>query len=181
MISLSIKEAVKRYFLLRKKTADEGLDFLFKTPFDEDVDPLFYIGEIDEDDYIYWRPVEKTDYDDFKSMEEILNIRVHHSVIEYFNSYWFVDLDGFINDHYVKLESVIPNIGIEPYKKVLVGYKKNHNNKLDYIPIGIEGNGLIVVVDNKNGSVYLEDFERSSFEILSESIEQLILSLRLKR
>lgn len=172
---------MKQYFLLRKKTADEGLDFLFKTPFNGEVNPFFYIGEVDEDEYISWRPVEKTNGDDSKSIEEMLKLKIHQSVIEYFNSYWFVDLDGFINDHYVKLESVTPNIGIKPYSRALAGYKKNHNNKLEHTPIGIEGDGLIVVVDNKNGSVYLEDFERSSFEVLSESIEHLILSLRLKR
>lgn len=47
--------------------------------------------------------------------------------------------------------------------------------------MGIEGNGLIVVVDNEDGSVKLEDFERNTFEVISESIEQLITTLRLKR
>ncbi|GEN36821.1 hypothetical protein ADA01nite_42810 [Aneurinibacillus danicus] len=56
---MSIKEAMNQYFLLRKEIAEEGLDFLFKTPFDEDVDSLIYVGEVDEDEYISWKPVEK--------------------------------------------------------------------------------------------------------------------------
>ncbi|NJJ42434.1 SecY-interacting protein Syd [Paenibacillus sp. 7028] len=176
-----MKEAMNHYFSLRKEIADEGLDFLFKTPFDEDVESLIYVGEVDEDEYISWRPVKKKDINDFKSLEENLGIRIHPSVIEYFNSYWFVDLDGFIKDHYIKLESVLPKADIESYRNMLMGYKNNHNNKLEHIPIGIEGNGLIVVVDNENGSVKLEDFERNSFEVISEGIKQLITTLRLKR
>ncbi|WP_339257279.1 hypothetical protein MKZ12_24785 [Paenibacillus sp. FSL R5-0713] len=61
----------------------------------------------------------------------------------------------------------------------LVGYKHKHGNKLKHIPIGIEGNGLIVVADNQNGLVRLEDFERKSFEVISEGIEQSIVTLRL--
>ncbi len=157
------------------------MDFLFKTPFDEDVDSLIYVGEVDEDEYISWKAVEKKDFYDFKTLEEDLGIRFHPSVIEYFNSYWFADLDGFINDHYIKLESVLPKADIESYSNTLRGYKNNHNNKLENIPLGIEGNGLIVVVDNEDGSVKLEDFERNTFEVISESIEQLITTLRLKR
>ncbi|OMC63519.1 SecY interacting protein Syd [Paenibacillus odorifer] len=175
-----MKEAMNQYFSLRKEIAEEGLDFLFKTPFDEDVESLIYIGEVDEDEYISWQPVEK-DFYDFNSLEEDLGVRIHPSVIEYFNSYYFADLDGFIKDHYIKLESVLQKADIDSYSNTLKGYKNNHDNKLENIPLGIEGNGLNVVVDNEDGSVKLEDFERNSFEVISESIELLITSLRLKR
>lgn len=178
---MSIKEAMNQYFSLRKTIADEGLDFLFKTPFDEEVNSLVYVGEVDEDEYISWGPVEKKTTHDFCLIEEKLGIKIHGSVEEYFNSYWFADLDGFINSHYIKLESVLSKADIESYCSLLSGYKINHNNKIEYIPIGIEGNGLIVVVDNRDGSVKLEDYERTSFEVISEGIEQLILSLRLKK
>lgn len=172
---------MNQYFSLRKAIADEGLDFLFKTPFDEDVDSFIYIGEVDEEEYILWRPIEKKEIYDFNSLEEKLGTRIHPSIIEYFNSYWFADFDGFIKDSYIKLESVLPKAGMESYGNLLFGYKNNHNNKLENIPIGIEGNGLIVVIDNQNGSVKLEDYERNSFEVISDSIEKLIKALRLKK
>lgn len=37
------------------------------------------------------------------------------------------------------------------------------------IPIGIEGNGLLVVVENDSGIVQLEDFERGTFEYIAET------------
>jgi SecY interacting protein Syd len=181
MILLSIKEAMNQYFIMRKEIADEGLDFLFKTPYNEDVDSVIYVGEVDEEEYILWKPVEKNDYSDFKCLEEDLGVKLHQAVTEYFNAYWFIDLDGFIKHHYIKLESSLPGAGIDSYISLVKGYKANHNNRLENIPLGIEGNGLIVVVDNKDGSVKLEDFERSSFEVISLSIEELITTLRLKK
>lgn len=176
---MSIKLAMKQYFSLRKEIAKEGQDFLFRTPYDENVGSHIYVGEVDENEYIPWKPIEKEEFYDFASLEEDLGIKIHPSVLEYFNSYWFVDLDGFFKDHYIKLESVLPMIGIESYSNMLMGYKNNHNN-LENIPLGIEGNGLIVVVNNVTGSVKLEDFG-NSFEVISGGIEQLIRDLRFSR
>lgn len=61
------------------------------------------------------------------------------------------------------------------------GYKSNHNNKLDHIPIGMEGNGLMVVVDNQYGTVQLQDFERKSFVKLADNIASLITQLKLRK
>ncbi|MEO3943969.1 SecY-interacting protein Syd [Gorillibacterium sp. CAU 1737] len=170
-----------QYFSLRKTVADEGVDFLFKTPFDDEADSLIYVGEVDEEDYISWRPVEKKVISDFHSLERKVGSPIHPSIVEYFHAYWFAELDGFMKDHYIKLEPVLPKTDIEAYGNFLMGYQNNHNNRLANIPIGMEGNGLLVVVDNQDGSVNLEDFERNSFEKISESMEQLILALRLKK
>ncbi|MGE7184023.1 SecY-interacting protein Syd [Peribacillus sp. NPDC006672] len=170
-----------QYFRMRQELADEGMDFLFKTSVTEELNSIMYEGEVDEDDYITWKPVEKTTLHDFKQLEEILEVVFHKSIVEYFNSYWFADLDGYTNDSYIKLEAVLPNIKCDSFRGALEGYKTNHNKRLDNIPLGIEGNGLLVVVDNENGRVKLEDFERNSFEVISESIEALISKLRLKR
>lgn len=178
---MSIKEAMTRYFSMRREMADGGLDFLFKTPFIGDVHSLIYVGDLDEEGYISWKPVEKEDFYDFKELEGDLGCKIHPSVIEYFNSYWFTDLEGFIKDYTINLESVLPNTYIESYSNLVRGYMSNHKNRLENIPLGVEGDGLIVVVDNEDGSVKLEDFETGSFEVISESVERLISALRLKR
>lgn len=56
---MSIKNAMQQYFKLRIKLAHEGLDFLLKTPALEEVNPIFYEGEIDDEGYILWKPIEK--------------------------------------------------------------------------------------------------------------------------
>jgi hypothetical protein len=179
---MTIKEAMQKYFQMRKEVAAEGLDFLFKTPVTNDEDyQIIYEGEVDEDEYISWKPVEKTVSQNFKVLEDDLGINLHKSVVDYFSSYWFVDLDGFFKDHYIKLEPVLPNIDKSSFKESLKGYKRNHGERLEKIPIGIEGNGLLVVIDNNNGIVQLEDFERGTFEHITENIQELILNLRLKK
>ena len=57
---------------------------------------------------------------------------------------------------------------------------KNHR-KLDKIPIGVEGNGSLVVLNNVSGKVELEDFERGLFIEVSNSLNELISSLRLQK
>ncbi|MDO7487582.1 SecY-interacting protein Syd [Peribacillus frigoritolerans] len=170
-----------QYFRMRQELADQGMEFLFKTPVTEDVNSIIYEGEVDEEDYITWKPVENTTSHDLNQLEENLEVVFHKTIIEYFNSYWFAELDGFLNDIYIKFEAVLPNFELNSFRRTIEGYKTNHNNRLENIPLGIEGNGLLVVIDNENGKVKLEDFERNSFEIISESIEALISKLRLKR
>ncbi|MFD6209575.1 hypothetical protein [Peribacillus sp. NPDC060253] len=62
---------------------DEGMDFLFKTPVTEDVNSIIYEGEVDEEDYITWNPVEKTTSHDLKQLAENLEV-VSLSVSFYF-------------------------------------------------------------------------------------------------
>ncbi|MFM9327210.1 hypothetical protein [Paenibacillus mesotrionivorans] len=52
----------------------------------------------------------------------------------------------------------------------LVTEVSKHHSTKKWIHLGIEGNGLIVVVDNRDGSVKLEDFERTSFEVVRKSL-----------
>ncbi|HDR7964465.1 TPA: SecY-interacting protein Syd, partial [Bacillus wiedmannii] len=72
------------------------------------------------------------------------------------------------------------NIELDSFESNLEGYKNNHN-KVDKTPIGVEGNGLIVVLDNVSGKVELEGFERGSFEALSDSLDELISNLKLQK
>nr|WP_277818599.1 SecY-interacting protein Syd [Bacillus sp. TL12] len=172
---------MQQYFKLRIKLAHEGLDFLLKTPVLEEVNPILYDGETDEEGYILWKPVEKNIVHDFIHLEQEMDVQFHQTVIMYINSYWFAELNGFYRNYYIELEVVLPNIELNSFTERLKGYKANHQDRLNHIPIGIEGNGMLVVIDNENGKVKLEAFERGSFETISENIQELISNLRLKR
>lgn len=54
-----MKDAVSKYFNLRKEYFDKGVDFLFKTPYNEEVDSFIYQGEMDDEEEISWKPIEK--------------------------------------------------------------------------------------------------------------------------
>lgn len=56
---LLVKDAMSLYFNKRRKLANAGLDFLFKTPtVSDNLDSVIYKGVPDEDDYITRTPVE---------------------------------------------------------------------------------------------------------------------------
>ncbi|MRX72851.1 SecY-interacting protein Syd [Bacillus lacus] len=166
---------------MRKEIANKCLDTLFKTPISNEDNLIIYDGEVDEEEYISWEPVEKTLSQDFTSLENEFDIKLHKSIVEYFNSYWFADLDGFYKEHYIALKPVLPKSEISSFRESLKGYKENHGNSLKKIPIGIEGNGLLVVIENKSGIIQLEDFERGTYEHIAENMQELIRNFRLKR
>lgn len=176
---MTMKSALRKYFELRREYFDKGLDFLFKAPYHPNHESMIDQGPKDEDDEILWKPIEKNIDHDFSHIERNYDIKLHHSIVHYFNSFWFVDLDGFISDHYIKLASVLPHRELMSFAQNLKGYRENHTNEVKKVPIGIEGNGLLVVLDNISGVVELEDFEKGSFEKIADTLEELILRLRL--
>jgi len=62
------------------------------------------------------------------------------------------------------LNPVIPGVELEKFKHETVLYKEAHNDQLFNISIGIEANGLLLVVDNESGEVKLENHERNSID-----------------
>ncbi len=64
-----MKDAMSKYFNLRKEYFDKGLDFLFKTPFNEEVDSFIYQGEMDDEEEISWKPIEKNNKNDLTTIE----------------------------------------------------------------------------------------------------------------
>ncbi|PFD67357.1 SecY interacting protein Syd, partial [Bacillus cereus] len=100
-----------------------------------------------------------------------------NSIKEYYNSYWFLDLGGNYLGYDFELNPVIPGIELHDFYVSLQGYRGAHDNQLNNIPIGMEFNGLLVVVDNENGQVKLEDYESRSFEVICDSLAELILNL----
>lgn len=56
---LAMKDAMSNYFKVRREYFEKGLDFLFKTSYNENVQSMIYQGEVDEDEEILWNPVQK--------------------------------------------------------------------------------------------------------------------------
>lgn len=149
-----------------------------QTSWIEEAGNKLYVGEKDEEGYVSWLPVDKEEIYDFKVIEQKLNFSLNESVKAYFNSYYFFQLSGWIKEYNVNLNPVIPNIEPTRFIKKIIDYRQEHGGELRYIPIGIESNGLLLVIDNSNGKVYLEDYERATYEEIHSSLEELIDELR---
>ncbi|WP_035431938.1 SecY-interacting protein Syd [Bacillus sp. UNC322MFChir4.1] len=152
-----------------------------KVPWNDAIIPTIYEGEVDQDEYICWKPVEKNIIHDFRDIEQVLGIIFHESIKDYFNTYWFAELVGFYKSYNIILEPVLPGIELNNFVVQLIGYKEVHEDKLDNIPLGVEGgSSFLVVIDNNTGIVKLEDFETGKYEVISDSIERLISDIQLK-
>jgi hypothetical protein len=139
--------------------------------------PLIYEGPPDEYGYVSWRPAKKTVYTDLTPVESAIEMPVHPSVKDYLNSYWFAEMAGKYGNLGITLMPVLPGIELQSFLAKLVGYKEAHNDRLEHIPLGVEFNGDLVVVNNRTGEVELEDYERGEFRTIAPKLETLIAGL----
>ncbi|PCN42166.1 SecY interacting protein Syd [Brevibacillus laterosporus] len=175
-----MKKIMDQYFERFKKKWKEYNNTLPQIAWNEEVAPFIYRGEKDEYGYISWLPIEKGTITNFKEFEINAGAELHQSLKQYFNSFWFLELAGWIGTHNINLYPVVPGIEPEKFLSGLNAFAETKGGIFNYIPIGFESNGMLVVVDNNTGSVYIEDFETEEYEKLSNSIEDLISQLRFR-
>jgi len=148
-----------------------------KAPWEPDADSFIWVGAPDEDEMVRWLPIEKDAIHDLAEIASDLP-ELHSSIAEYFNSWWFCTLEGYYDGYFLMLDPVIPGIEFDSFLSNTRGYMSAHQGELNYVPIGMENEGLMVVVDNTDGRVFLEDYEISSFDLLAGSLEELVESLK---
>jgi len=174
-----MKTAMCGYFIRLLQAWEETDNTLPMTVRLDEAEPFIYVGEENKDGWIQWKPLEKELQYDFAPIEEELKVNLHVSIKEYYNSYWFCTLGGAYREYSISLDPVIPGVAFNDFNEKLRGYKREHNGKLEKIPIGLEaGQDLLVVVDNETGQLLIEDHDRGIFEMLATSLEELICHLQ---
>jgi hypothetical protein len=174
-----VRLAMRRYFdrLLDDWRRTSGS--LPKAPWNEDADAMLYVGAPDEEEWVEWQPVPRSDEEDFRPVEQELEVALPPSVREYFSSYWFCSLGGKYNSRSVDLEPILPGVGLRDVRRNLVGYREAHGGRLDRVPIGVETEeSLLVVVNVRDERIEIEDYELTRFEAIAESLADLIEGLR---
>ncbi len=175
---MKVREAMDYYFeKLLTVYSKENPPYPF-TSYVEDADEMIYIGNPDESEWLGWKPILKDKKDDFEKLSELLKVKIHPSVEEYYNSYWFCDMGGRFGEFVIQLDEVLPNLEMKSLVSKIIGYREAHDGLVKDTPIGFETNqGLLVVVDNETGNVKLEDYEINKFTVLSDTLSDLILGL----
>jgi Syd protein (SUKH-2) len=168
---MKIKNILYEYF----KWYDNMLEAdLPKTPVIDDSDPLIYVGEV-VNDWVRWRPTEKDEQYDFKDIEGQLNIEIHSSVKEYYNSYWFYQLIVDYENFEINMYPVIPGNYIKAFLSNFSGYINAHPGSTIRIPIGFEmSSTFLVVIENSTGKVQIEDYENETFEDIADNLYILL-------
>lgn len=174
---MALKEAMHRYFQAyldahEREGREPRVEWL------EEVDPRLYSGPADSEGYVSWRPEEKTERTPLESLEDSSGVKLHSSIGEYFNSFWFLGMGGAVKDHFVELFPVVPGKELDEISQYARRYVEAHDGETRFVPIGFDANqSLLVVIDNETGAVMLEDDERGSLELLATSLDELIEQL----
>lgn len=178
---MDIKKALEHYFKELINVWDTKYCTYPKVPWDEEIDPRLYLSNPDEEEYVYWKPIEKIDLDNFTEIEEKLGMNIHHAMKEYFNSYWFLSLQGFYGSRLVNLEPIEPGKSILEFFEVMKQYEENNGRELRYIQIGfVSPEDMAVIFDNKTGQILIENFETEENEFLANSLAELINNLKVE-
>lgn len=141
--------------------------------FDEDCKTNMYIGEIDKYGYIQWNYRKKDSIIDFSDIEKKYDIKLHSDLKEYFNSYYFLYLEGFIDGKLICLES------INEERDILAELEYVFENEgKDIFEIGIEGKqDLPLYFEINTGNIMIYDFDNNDKEKLADSLKELFAKL----
>lgn len=171
---MALKDAMRRYFEAylaahEREGREPRVEWL------EKADPRLYSGPADSEGYVSWRPAEKTERTPLESLEDSSGVKLHSSMSDYLNSFWFLAMGGAVKDHFVELFPIVPGAELTELSQYARRYVEAHDGETRFVPIGFDANqSLLVVIDNETGAVMLADDERGSFELLATSLEELI-------
>lgn len=175
---MTVKTAMTSYFEWLIAETNRRHHGLPRTPLVEDAEPTLYVGEPDANEYIQWRPMEKTSVHDLGPLERRFGISFHSSIFEYFNSYWFLQLGGQLDRRSIELMPVVPGLELDQFTTVLQSLVDHYGPAWGWAPIGIEANtGFAVVTKTDSGAVALWNLERESAESIAPDLSALITAL----
>ncbi|MED3899039.1 SecY-interacting protein Syd [Priestia megaterium] len=171
-----LKNVMEQYFnkLIAKWGEFNGT--LPLVPWNEEVDPHIYVGSQDEEGYIAWKPLEKDKNTNFQQFEQEMNIILHADLKAYFNSFWFLEMIGWVSEYNVNLYPVTPGVEPEAFFQRVKDYILEKEKSV-YIPVGFESNGMLIVMNNQSGGIFIENYEDESYEYLSSNLKELISQL----
>lgn len=175
---MSVKVALDKYFKEMIKEYAKTKQGLPMRPKRVIGNESIYVGECDDEGWCRWKPIEKNEINNFEELEELFQIKFNKDIKEYFNSYWFLELEGKFKKKDITLEVVVPERELEMFQKKLIGYKEAHNNELKYIPIGMEEeHGYLIVMENSTGKIKIENHDKGTFRTIANNLEELLTIL----
>ena len=173
MLRETLKKYLDQFFYMWKTERN----FLPMISYDEDKETLLYVGEENDDGDIQWeyRPADRTV--DFSEIERKFSIMIPQEVKEYFNSYWFLQLEGFIGSDYIFMDP------IDDTSDVILELEYFFTNESkEMIPIGTHGKWDVpICVKISTGEVVIWDEENGKEYVLAKSLEDLFCKMTVKR
>ncbi|KER70723.1 hypothetical protein HR51_19615 [Burkholderia cepacia] len=168
-----MREVLRSYFKQFDTYDDERLP---QMPVPDDATPGIFVGA-EEDGWVRWRPREKDEFFDLSELENNAKISIPQSIKDFMNSWWFGDLDVQFGENRFAIDPIIPGNYRADFYSRLLGYKRAHQGRLEYIPIGIcMMTGDLLVVEIKSGKVCTEEFDAGEYRVISNDLEEFFES-----
>lgn len=169
MIKESLKAYLDKYFEMYKKYMGK-----YPTvPYDEEEESSLWFGEMDEDEYIQWMYKEKDTETNFSELEAELDLEFPDELKEFYNSYYFLQLQGFYNGEHLSFKDVSDNRNIA--EDLYITKVKDKN----YLYMGIYSSmDLDMCMEIETGKMVSVDYEADDNEVivdvLTDSLEELL-------
>lgn len=177
---MTVEQAMGQYFERLATVWRDGYGTSPVALLPEGADTRICITAPDEDGWVQWRPVRKDKAENLGSLETVIGASLHGDVKAYWNAYWFLTLGGKVDGLSLELMPVVPGVGIKDFEQRTKEYVTAHSRRAgEEVPIGLESNGMLIVLRNSDGTVLLEDFERGRFQAVASSLTDLLLRIQL--
>lgn len=164
----AVQDALGRCFHGFETLTDEHLPTV---PIPDGATPEIFVGDADGEGWVRWRPMVKTEVFDLALLEENAGVQVHATVKAYLNAWWFACLNVQFQDYRFDIDPIIPGNYKAAFLQQLLGYRRAHGGRIDYVPIGMDvERNVLLVVRNSSGEVCAEEVEAGTCRVLCESL-----------
>lgn len=118
-----------------------------------------FVGDIDKDGYIEWKPIRQKKKVDFQKIETTFDIVICSDVKSYINTYYFPELMGGTEEYNLFFPPIASEKDVE---RLVYNIINSHTNIISF---GIEENGYTVFINYESGQVYIEKDSNNLIEI----------------
>jgi SecY interacting protein Syd len=131
------------------------------------------------DNYIYWKPVQKSDTSLFNDLEQALEVKFHDDLITFYGSFWSNGICVEREDINFSLIQTWNEDDLEQLKENILGHcfaKIKAKLPLTFF-IGCTYGEDVVTLDQETGQVLLEKPGRKAHKVLSPDLETFLITL----
>lgn len=176
----NIKESIKEYYV-RLDEVYKKYGMQLKVPFNPKVLSDIYVGSEDDEGYIVWRIIERTECINSEKLSGEIGFQIHSSLIEFINSYFFLEMSGSYREYEVSFDSIVPNTILSSFISRRCIPLKTNEEKIVLIQIGVineeDNDNLLMCLVNSTGQIVCYDYDKKTIQVISESLNELISNL----
>lgn len=140
-------------------------------PYDEEEKSSLWYGEPDEEEYIQWMYKEKDKQTDFSDLENEPELALPDAAKEFYNSYYFLQLQGFYHGESVNFDPISDSRDILRDLRTCIF----EINGKKYLHMGIYSNmDLVLCMETGTGAIVQADYDSKNVEKLADSLEEFL-------